>query len=357
MTGEGRVPSRWIVSPSYDVVFFIASLLVPLTLWAAFHIGLISGVVVFILFQLLFNMPHNVQTWTMSVFDRDDRQKNWARYAVAFAIIVLLFGIPMLVSPSGVLPWVRDALVYWGYYHLVRQHYGFLRLYERRSSLAGERVSTFESKAYARFVDIASYAPLLLRFRDPELMTIRVEGKVVWVRHPVLPELAWKGVLVVYVGVIALAIGHHIYGMIRGRKQMLPRALLLTSITLAFSIAAIFVKNLVVAIAIVTSFHNLQYLGLVFFHNRNRARIESTEARPPNTNPALALLRSGRWGIYGALTMIYGVLLLIPMAVWPTVPLAELPITAVVALHYYVDSRLWRFQDYPRLGEFLGLKA
>jgi hypothetical protein len=69
-----------------------------------------------------------------------------------------------LLSPDGVSPWLRDALVYWGYYHLVRQHYGILRLYERRMAIAGTPAPPLESKLYARFIDIASYAPLLLRF-------------------------------------------------------------------------------------------------------------------------------------------------------------------------------------------------
>ena len=39
------------------------------------------------------------------------------------------------------LSWVRDALIYWGYYHLVRQHYGFQRLYERKMGGVSERES------------------------------------------------------------------------------------------------------------------------------------------------------------------------------------------------------------------------
>jgi hypothetical protein len=26
-------------------------------------------------------------------------------------------------------------------------------------------------------------------------------------------------------------------------------------------------------------------------------------------------------------------------------------------MHYYVDSRIWRFQDYPNLGRYLGIAS
>ena len=54
--------------------------------------------------------------------------------------------------------------------------------------------------------------------------------------------------------------------------------------------------------------------------------------------------------------MLYGVVLILPIAVFQGSMLAELPINCVVALHYYVDSRLWRFGDYPQLARFLKMK-
>src|SRR3954464_9958699 len=119
--------SGFIVSRRYDTTFFTASLALPLLLWAAFSFGLMTGVAVYATFQLAFNLPHNFQTWTLSVLDEEDRRKHGRRYAVALAVCVLVFALPMALSPDGVYPWVRDALIYWGYYHLVRQHYGFQR--------------------------------------------------------------------------------------------------------------------------------------------------------------------------------------------------------------------------------------
>ena len=355
--GASLPKTPWIVSRGYDLVFFSGSVAVPLILWWAFSQGWMTGVAVYVTFQLLFNMPHNVQTWTMSVFDDADRAKNGRRYAVALAVVIGLFGGAMILSPRGVYPWLRDALVYWGYYHLVRQHYGFQRLYKRRMFVLGSPPSTLESKLYGRFLDVVSYAPLLVRFRDPNLMTIRAAGREIHVWHPVLPELVWKGVLAVYLGCIAAAVVHHLVAMARGRKHMGARALLLASVTAAFGLAGFAIEDIIVSIAVVTSFHNIQYLGLTLFHNRTRAEISEREGVPVGKNRPIDWLRAGRLAPYAAMTIGYGLVVFAPRMAFREVALAELPITIVVAMHYYVDSRIWRFNEYPNLARYLKLKS
>ena len=352
----GPPASGWIVSPHYDLLFFSGSCLVPLAIWAAFEAGWLTGVAVFVIFQLAFNLPHNFQTWTLTVLDRGDRARNGRTYLTAAVAIALVLTLPLIFSPEGLFPWVRDAVVYWGYYHLVRQHYGLQRLYERRAALAGAPVSPLESKLYARFIDVVSYGPLLIRFRDRELMTIHAPGRDVWVRHPLLPEAAWKAVAAVWLLAILAAAVHHAVLLARGRRDLLPRALLLCSITLAFGLATLACGNVIVAIAIVTTFHNLQYLGLVWFHNTTRAGLGEAGDEPRGENAPVDWLRSGRRGLYAAGTYGYGLALLAPIAIFPAVPFAELPLTFAVALHYYVDSRAWRFQDRPHLARWLRLR-
>ncbi len=336
----------FIVSARYDTLFFTGSLLVPLGLWAAFSIGWMTGVAVYATFQLAFNLPHNFQTWTLSLLDEGDRAKNGRRYVIALAACILIFAVPMVLSPDGVYPWVRDALIYWGYYHLVRQHYGFQRLYERKL----QNVTPLESKLYGRYLDAVSYLPLLIRFRDPELMTIHAGGMSVWVKHPVLPPSVWMPIAALYGACIAAAIAHHVWMASRGRTGLLPRALHLGTVTIGFGLAVLVIRDLVVAIAVVTAFHNLQYIGLVWFHNRTRAELGETAG-----NPSVGWVRNGQLAYYAGASILYGLLIFAPRALFRHERLAELPITVVVALHYYVDARVWRFSDRPQLGRYLKL--
>ena len=336
----------WIVSRRFDVTFFCASLAVPLLLWVGFSAGWLTGVAVYVLFQVLFNLPHNFQTWTLSVLDPADRARNGRRYVIASAICLSVIGGPMVLSPDVVYPLVRDALIYWGYYHLVRQHYGFQRLYERKSGGVGPRESFF----FGRLLDAVSYLPLLLRFDDASNMTIRAGANALAITHVPLSRAAWFCVLALWGLAVLLSVGQHIVLASRGRTHLWPRTLLLWSVTVCFGLAGLVIDDLIVAIAVVTAYHNLQYLGLLGFHNANRARLE-----PGSANPTIRWLQDGRWRLYVAASLIYGLVVLLPRASLPGVRLAELPITFVVAMHYYVDSRMWRFADYPERGRWLGL--
>lgn len=339
--------SGWIVSPRYDTLFFTASLAVPLAMWAAFSAGLMTGVAVYVAFQLLFNLPHNFQTWTMSLFDEEDRARNGRAYAVAALIIAVVFAVPMVLSPDGVYPWVRDALIYWGYYHLVRQHYGFQRLYERKMGGVSDR----ESWWYGRYLDAVSYLPLFIRFRDPELMTINAGSARAWIHHPVLPSPVVIALVVLYGAVVLAAVAQHVIAFRRGRRGLMPRALLLGSVTVCFALAAVVISDMIVAIAIVTSFHNIQYLGLVWFHNQNRAAQGDTRGNTP-----IAWLAAGRVALYAVVSIFYGLAIFAPRALFQTTRLGELPIAFVVAMHYFVDARVWKFKDYPKRGAWLLLR-
>lgn len=347
--------SAWIVGPRYDLAFFSLSLAFPVGLWALYSVHVLGAIGVYLAFQLAFNMPHNVQTWTMSIFDRDDRAAHRTRYVVAFLTIVTLFGGAIALSPTGAYPWLRDALVYWGYYHLVRQHYGFLRLYERRMALAGAPVPPREAKLYSRYVELVSYLPLLLRFSDKSRMTIHVAGRDMWIRHPVLSGPLHDALFTVWLAVIVAACVHHAVAAARGRKHLAPRAFLLAAVTAAFGLAGLVVDDIVVAIALVTSFHNAQYLGLTWFHNTSRAAAadDGVGAR----NVPIGWLKRRAYGLYALMTFGYGVAIFLPRALAQKTLFAELPIITVVALHYYVDSKVWRFQDYPDLARYLKLRA
>ena len=345
-TSPAPAARGFIVSPRYDALFFTGSLLVPAILWAAFQVGFLSGVAVFAIFQLAFNLPHNFQTWTLTLLDSRDRARSGRRYAVALFAIVVVFIVPMLLSPTVVFPWVRDLLLYWGYYHLVRQHYGFQRLYERK--LGG--VSPRESFWTGRCLDAVSYLPLLFRFRDPELMTIHAPGADIWIHHPTLPQPLLIALVALYLLVLVAAVAAHMSMEARGRSGLMPRALLLISVTLCFGAAAL-IKDVVVAVSLLTTFHNLQYIGLVWFHNQTRAAQGDTQG-----NVAIGWIAKERLPLYVACSLLYGVVLFAPLALFPGRVWAEIPITLAVALHYYVDGRAWRFKDVPERARYLQLR-
>ena len=114
-----------------------------------------------------------------------------------------------------------SLVVYWGAWHIIRQHYGFQRMYERKAGGVAPR----ESWGYARVLEAVSYLPLLIRFRSPALMTLHAGGVNTWIRHPEIPRPLWLGFAGLYGAVLLAAIAHHGWMAARGRTQLMPRAL------------------------------------------------------------------------------------------------------------------------------------
>ena len=59
--------------------------------------------------------------------------------------------------------------------------------------------------------------------------------------------------------------------------------------------------------------------------------------------------------IGGSKCFAYGIAIFLPRALFRNSVIAELPIASVVAMHYYVDARVWKFKDYPKRGKWLKL--
>jgi len=341
-------PLPWIVSPRFDGAFFIGSVAVPLALWAGFQFGFWSGVALYVLFQLAFNLPHHMQTWSMSFADRDTRTAQGRRFIAWGATVALALGLPMWLSPDHLYPVVRDGLIYWGYFHLVRQHQGFVKIYERKAGGLGP----LETQVWARFVDVVSYAPLLLRFTRPGWMTLSVAGRQSEVWHPWVSP-AWASSLwALYFAVIGVA-AVRLWVEARSQKaSVVPRALYLLTVTASFGLTVLGVQDFITAVAMVTALHNVQYAGLTWFHNRSRL-----EEGASGGNGMLRLLAQRRFLAYTALVFGYGVVLLAPRALWPQLKLAELPLSWAVAMHYVVDAGLWRMKRHPERARWLGLSA
>jgi hypothetical protein len=184
------------------------------------------------------------------------------------------------------------------------------------------------------------------------MMTINVAGKSSWVHHPVLPPMVVNGLSALLGLVILAAVVHHLLMWRQKRPAFGPRGLLFHALTVCYALAGIDIPDFIVAVAVVTPCHHLQYLGLLWFHNQNRAAAGEVQG-----NPTLTWLATGKLPLYFAISLLYGVAIFLPRALFRNSALAELPIAAVVAMHYYVDARIWKFKEYPKRGAWLRLSA
>jgi ABC-type phosphate transport system permease subunit len=121
VAGGGReraVSLRWIIGAGDDLVWFIGSvassyLLFPMLLgWA-----------------VLIDAPHVFGTFSRTYLDREERR---ARKRLLWGSLGF-FAVGPLMVLAGLGAFFFFLAALWAYYHLVKQHYGFMVLYKKKN--------------------------------------------------------------------------------------------------------------------------------------------------------------------------------------------------------------------------------
>ncbi len=341
----------WLVGPRYDLLWFFASMAVPYAM-ALFYLAVGPGpnkVVVlglYVAFQLLFNLPHNAQTWTLTVMEPAELTAHRARYWGSVVVTVALLGGTMALSPKEAWPLLNSLIIYWGYWHLIKQHFGFVRIYEMRQRVFGN-VDKHLSRAV---LYVGGLAPLVQRIASGQVQLDPGRGAPMTIAHPPIPQelaTAWwtvSGVL------LALYLGRQVMLRARGLPNAPLAVATIVSALFNFFVALQLLDDLIVGVAIMTVWHNIQYIGLVWFMSQNRARRQGGGAH------LVKWAGQGRVAPYVLVLAVYAVMILAARVALPE-PWGAFPITFVVALHYFHDSFIWKISSNPHLREELGLAA
>src|SRR6267143_4987736 len=118
---------RWIISARDDLVWFIGSVLSSYALLILYVTGLVPLIPLVAAWALLVDAPHIFGTFSRTYFDRTER-RNRARLLWG-SLLFFAVGPAMVLSGAGFVFFFVAAL--WAYYHLVKQHYGFMVLYKK----------------------------------------------------------------------------------------------------------------------------------------------------------------------------------------------------------------------------------
>ena len=341
--------SPFLVDKRFDLTWFFASMAVSYAM-AGFYVLVGPGpnkavvVGIYLAFQLLFNMPHNAQTWTLTVLEPSEFQGHKARYLGSVVVALALLVSTMALSPGMGWPLLNSAVIYWGYWHLIKQHFGFVRMYEMR-----RRVFSRLDQALSRAVMyVGGLSPLVWRIAVGPVTLDSGRGNPVEVAHPVIPVWAAQVFVAVGLAVTLLYAARQVFLAVTGRPVAWLAALTVFSALTNFVVGLAVVDDLIVGVAVMTVWHDIQYLGLVWFMSRNRAR------RQNGGRQLVRLAGERRVAPYVGWLALYAVVILAFRVVLPE-PWGAFPITAVVVLHYFHDSFIWKISSNPHLREELGL--
>jgi hypothetical protein len=355
---------------------------VPLTL----------GLLVVASWALFIDAPHVWATLARTFLDPDDwgerrgvllASLGWFALGPAVVFAPYLLGTVVALRPETMaLPAVMFFVFFrlWAYYHVVRQHWGFLVLYKRRNDDWRDPV---ENRADLWFFNAALYLPLLLFLTAPwyastGMPSLGLDRPVVGASS--LAAMLRPVVFVAYAVAIASYLFFQTIRYLRGMARNGPKLLLLLAVCplhlVVFSnpLLALFV------VPMVTVGHNLQYHRIVWAFGRHKYT--------PSAEPSFRWARAAFWSVPAYLGLGLAFTFLLYQGPWVQRVQASLAhafdswvfggvgliagiarperagVGARVAStlflgwamqHYYLDAKIWRVRRDPAVARHLSL--
>jgi len=330
-----RISTRWIVGRWVDLTMVIGSALAGylyLFLYVALHAP-ISYLWWF--WSVGFDGTHIFGTASRTFFDNEARAQ---RRNLLYGSLLLFFSLGPVMVLLGGKGYLALLVGVWAYYHVVRQHYGFMVLYKVKNG----DLSPLDNALDRVFLAVMMVFPPLHRFflHHPEELGV-----------PALPSRFEPALWIVVALSLSMYLARQAFRLRSGAPLDLPKYLLLAGVIPLHWLTFAYM-SWQAAVPTVTIVHNLQYHALIWFHNRNRYGIEAGAARYGRIPAAV-----------GSSLFAYATAALVFSAVY-RIPGFELGKLSDLAFglfcgfgltHYYLDSRIWRVRHDPGLRQVLQL--
>jgi uncharacterized membrane protein len=343
----GALSARWIISAREDLVWFIGSVVTSYALFALYVGGVVPLVPMVVAWAVLVDAPHVFGTLSRTYFDREERAAR-ARL-LWFSLLFFAVGPLMVLAGLGLVFFFLAAL--WAYYHLVKQHYGFMVLYKKKNADL-DRVDNFLDRAFLLLA--FTYPFVAFVARDPEAME-----RVPPVLRGVVGTLE-AALLAATVAAGAAWLGRQAQRFRKGLPLNLPKYLLLAAaVPMHWVVLLTPMPHKPIAIvALLTIYHNFQYHRLIWFHNQKYRRGADGRERH-----GAAEFISRRLLSYVLAGVVFGVWYQVPRqyvnhAADPEAFLTQMSsgfLWGYAFVHYYLDSKIWRVRRDPSVGKALNL--
>jgi hypothetical protein len=377
---------RWIISARDDLIWLIGSVTSSYLLLILYVKGMLPLVPMVALWAILIDAPHVFGTFSRTYFDRTER-RNRGRLLWG-SLLFFAVGPLMVLAGAGLIFFFVAAL--WAYYHLVKQHYGFMVLYKKKNNDLAP-----VDNALDRLL-------LLFAFNYPFVAFIALDPEAM-ARVPATLQAGVNGLATILLAgtvVLGLAwVGRQIQRALTGEPLDVPKYLLLgAAIPMHWIVLLTPMPHKPIAIvAILTIYHNLQYHRLIWFHNKKYTRSSTAfngtadvppaavgsaahQGSSPTVREGLEALRakygaaeliSRRLLYYIAFGILFGLIYQGPRQILGYISLksgdgiagaqsfaTQLGISILwgyAFIHYYLDSKIWRVRRDPSVGKALNM--
>ena len=352
---------RWIINAREDLIWFIGSVASSYLLLILYVTGIVPLIPMVAGWAILIDAPHVFGTLSRTYFDKSEWRTR--KRLMLGSLVFFIIGPAMVLIGLGFTFFFVAAL--WAYYHLVKQHYGFMVLYKKKNN------------DLAPIDNALDRLLLLFAFNYPFVAFIANDSAAM----ARVPSILRGGVNAVatllLIGTIVLGIGwlvRQIQRVVLRQPLNVPKYLLLAAAIPMHWIVLLtpMPAKPIALVAILTIYHNLQYHRLIWFHNKKylkRGHPGRTEGEARTVFGPAAFI-SRRLICYIGFGILFGLMYQAPRQILGYfglkathgVPTAELPVAiqfgvavlwGVALIHYYLDSKIWRVRRDPSVGAAL----
>ena len=366
------VSVRWITNRSFDLLFYIGACI---TSYALIYLNVALGVSALLLawfWIVSVDGPHVFGTISRTYLDREEWK---ARGRLLLGSLLWFLPGPLFLALSLAartpIPFFT-FLVFaqlWAYWHVVRQHYGFLSLYQKKNGEPAGRANAWDYWSFYLLM-LMPFVSFLLRHPSARRqlgLSPQLSAPEQWLVTSIYAATA--AVIVAYVT-------KEIARVRGGQPLNVPKNLFLLACVplhlLIFLHPMISTKVPIILFAVfVTYYHNIQYHGIVWYYNRNRYGVDSDAKKF-----GWASLVSRNFLTYYASGILFTLLyrysnwffagISVPFGAGPnfisTMNLGSLFHVSDLAIgfwwgfafnHYYLDQKIWRISKDRQLTQDL----
>src|SRR5437764_10246207 len=121
---------RWIINAREDLIWFIGSVASSYLLLILYVTGVLPLIPMVAGWAILIDAPHVFGTLSRTYFDKSEWKTR--KRLMLGSLLFFVVGPTMVLLGAGLTFFFLAAL--WAYYHLVKQHYGFMVLYKKKNN-------------------------------------------------------------------------------------------------------------------------------------------------------------------------------------------------------------------------------
>jgi Tfp pilus assembly protein PilF len=333
-TGHARGSGYWIFGPVHDMAFVLFTpALILATFWAAGRGGWIDGLLTF---ALALATAHYLPGILRAYGDR----ALFCRFRQRLILApVLLFTTTAAFAYLNLHIVLLLALL-WGQWHWMMQVYGFARIYDAKAKPEARTPAWLDRAlcllwfgmcVFVINVDLPSYVTGFYESGGPQIPA---------------QAFAWlnRGWIVATVVITALGLSRTITILRKGRRPNPLKFVFLAVTFLYLSHTSGVMERPLMGLALFESWHDIQYLAIVWMYNLNRTR------QAPEAGAFIRFLFRPRAVLvlaYVAMCLAFGSL----THAWAlfkderVVRVVVSLVTATGMLHYYMDSFIWKIRE------------